>query len=189
MTNRTTIALLAGALVLVVHGQPRAQTPDGETPAEESVCDDFSGAAWGLCNAYCEAMDCDGDPRASASACDRVAAQFDSKSGGAVLPCEGCPCDFSPAGLLAANIGDGSGTELCSDQITGAGSRLAVDEVEEGGFVQVEDRSGVGLGWFCQREGQVVSEIFEFVDVLDPEGDPRFLSCREALLQTAACTP
>jgi len=40
-----------------------AQTPDETTPAEETVCDLYEGAAFGLCNAYCEAMDCDGlDP-------------------------------------------------------------------------------------------------------------------------------
>jgi len=52
-----------------------AQTPDEETPAEEVVCDGEVGAAFGLCNAFCEAMDCDSDsPRASEQACDRVAA-------------------------------------------------------------------------------------------------------------------
>ncbi len=38
MTNWTTIALMAAALLLAVPGQPRAQTTDGETPAVESVC-------------------------------------------------------------------------------------------------------------------------------------------------------
>ena len=42
-----------------------ALTPDGKTPAEETVCEGLSGAAFGLCNAYCEAMDCDGEPKAS----------------------------------------------------------------------------------------------------------------------------
>lgn len=43
-----------------------AKTPDGRTPAEETVCDGEVGAAYGLCNAYCEAMDCD-DPNHRAS--------------------------------------------------------------------------------------------------------------------------
>ena len=73
-----------------------AQTPDGETPAEESVCDDLTGKAWGLCNAYCEAMDCEsGDQQASDTACDRVLDNFLAASGGAEPPCVGdssIPC-------------------------------------------------------------------------------------------------
>jgi len=43
-----------------------ATTPDGETPAEESVCDGLPDAQFGICNAYCEAMDCDSDnPKAN----------------------------------------------------------------------------------------------------------------------------
>ena len=39
-----------------------AQTSDGETPAEEGICDglhDASPGLYGLCVAYCEAQDCD----------------------------------------------------------------------------------------------------------------------------------
>jgi hypothetical protein len=50
-----------------------AQTADGETPAVEDACDGFTGKVYGLCNAYCEAMDCDADePHASDKACTRV---------------------------------------------------------------------------------------------------------------------
>lgn len=73
-----------------------ASTADGETPAEESVCDDYQGALGGLCNAYCEALDCDSqDPRASDTACAKVAANFNKHdTTGAGLPCEqvACPC-------------------------------------------------------------------------------------------------
>ena len=34
---------------------------------DPGVCDGESGRAFGLCNAYCEAMDCDWDPNASAA--------------------------------------------------------------------------------------------------------------------------
>ena len=39
-----------------------AQTPDGDTPANEGVCDSLIGLTpglYGLCVAYCEAQDCD----------------------------------------------------------------------------------------------------------------------------------
>ena len=67
------------------------KTPDGFPPSVEDVCDDYSGAAYGLCTAYCEAMDCD-DPNvhASATGCERVATNFTKKTGDP-LPCESEP--------------------------------------------------------------------------------------------------
>ena len=84
-------------LAVVLAPATQANTPDGETPAEESVCDDeTSGKAWGLCNAYCEAMDCDADPAANPKACERVEALYTSNTGNESLPCEEvvveCPC-------------------------------------------------------------------------------------------------
>jgi hypothetical protein len=35
-----------------------AKTPDGMTPAEETVCDGLPQGLWGLCVSYCEARDC-----------------------------------------------------------------------------------------------------------------------------------
>lgn len=68
-----------------------AGTPDGLTPAVETVCDVYAGdgAAFGLCNAYCEAMDCD-DPlvHASNNACEAVAKNFTKQTGEAYLPCD-----------------------------------------------------------------------------------------------------
>jgi hypothetical protein len=64
-----------------------AQTADSETPAFEAICDGQVGAAYGLCNAYCEAMDCDSDaPQASANACIKVANKFINITG-LELPC------------------------------------------------------------------------------------------------------
>ncbi|NND00948.1 MAG: hypothetical protein HKN85_12270 [Gammaproteobacteria bacterium] len=59
-----------------------AKTPDGLTPAEETICDAFSGSAFGLCNAFCEAMDC-GDPNQAASdtGCLRVNDNFAKRTG------------------------------------------------------------------------------------------------------------
>lgn len=84
-----------------------AKTPDGKPPSEETVCDNESGAAYGLCNAYCEAMDCD-DPakRASDAGCAAVRRNFEKKTG-RPIPCElTCPC----AGLLQlfADINSGA---------------------------------------------------------------------------------
>jgi hypothetical protein len=67
-------------------GAAYAGTPDGETPAEEDVCDDYSGASYGFCVAYCEAMDCDEDPNADETACERVSERFQVKSGESDAP-------------------------------------------------------------------------------------------------------
>lgn len=53
-------------------------------------CEEYSGALKGLCNAYCEAMECAGDePNASEQACETVRGNF-IKKGGGELPCEPC---------------------------------------------------------------------------------------------------
>lgn len=64
--------------------------------AKDSVCGEYNGAAYGLCTAYCEAMDCDSvDVNASKRACERVKAQYTKLTGESALPCE-IPEDFCP---------------------------------------------------------------------------------------------
>ena len=79
--------------LLVFTGLSHADTPDGQTPAEETICDSQTGAAYGLCTAYCEAMDCDSPfPQASPTACSRVLSNYERITG-QPLPCEAtCPC-------------------------------------------------------------------------------------------------
>ena len=115
-----TIALLAA----LTPGAVYASTPDGETPAVEEICSDHAGAAFGLCNAYCEAMDChlgwDFDatttPKASPTACAKVESRFfqitgeplECAPGGSDPACptgtEGCPC--------------GDGEYQCDDELS-----------------------------------------------------------------------
>ena len=71
-----------------------SETPDGETPAEEDVCDGLNGAAYGLCVSYCEAMDCGDGNRSSERACERVRENYQRIEGtGKAFPCE-CPCNY-----------------------------------------------------------------------------------------------
>jgi hypothetical protein len=70
----------------------------GAAAAQETVCDGQTGAAYGLCTAFCEAMDCDGDdPQASQTACDKVGAKFLTITG-QNPPCavSACPCTSIP---------------------------------------------------------------------------------------------
>lgn len=94
-------------LVCIGTGAALAQTPDLMPPSRETICDNESGAAFGLCNAYCEAMDCDSaSPQASATACSKVRSKFQNVSGHDVT-CElPCPCTSIPefnATLAGAN--------------------------------------------------------------------------------------
>lgn len=79
------------ALLLICSGIAVAQTPDLMPPSQETVCDSESGAAYGLCNAYCEAMDCESaNAQASPTACTKVRDKFMNITG-RPLPCETCP--------------------------------------------------------------------------------------------------
>lgn len=95
---RTASAPLAIILGLVLHPLlAHAEKKNGGTPEEERACEaaDLHGAAWGLCNAYCEAMDCDSDdPQASDNACERVLKNWEEHEDGMTIPCEEveCPC-------------------------------------------------------------------------------------------------
>jgi hypothetical protein len=88
---RTRLRLIAtlGILISISVLPAIAQTPDGQSPSVESVCDhnELGGALKGLCTAYCEAMDCDESPIADFSACESVRSKFIDKSGGIEPPC------------------------------------------------------------------------------------------------------
>jgi len=76
------------------HAQPLSSlgTPDGVPPSGETICQGLTGAAHGLCTAYCEAMDCDSaTPQASPKACAKVADNYAKITGQGTLPCD-CPC-------------------------------------------------------------------------------------------------
>ena len=99
--------LLAAAMLVGLTNTAIAKTSDGETPAIEDICDGEVGAAFGLCNAYCEAMDCDGDaPQASDRACDKVADKYLQVTGLFNLPCEDLTC---PAPLVLCECRSTSG--------------------------------------------------------------------------------
>ena len=68
-------------------------TPDGSPPAEEAVCDDLIGAAYGLCVAFCEANDCDQFPskKGNKKACESLRANYARITGELAFPCEAAP--------------------------------------------------------------------------------------------------
>jgi hypothetical protein len=75
-----------GAAILIAAAPGAfAKTPDGMPPSQETVCSGLTGAAFGLCNAYCEAQDCDVHPRPS---CPVLRRNFEKTTGSAVFPCD-----------------------------------------------------------------------------------------------------
>jgi len=66
------------------------KTPDGQTPADETVCnallDGTHGMLYGECVAFCEAQDCDQQDVYTRS-CQRLLRNFMRKSDGVVIPC------------------------------------------------------------------------------------------------------
>ena len=94
----TTTLLLLGLSI-----GSQAQTPDGLTPAVADICTKwgFSGNVNGLCNAYCEAMDCDSaNPQASDQACNRVFDKIIVALGDTPFPtCQDVDDDSVPDGI------------------------------------------------------------------------------------------
>jgi hypothetical protein len=138
---KTCITTLLALLLLGTAGVALATTPDGQTPAEESVCDSETGAAYGLCNAYCEAMDCDSDdPHASANACSKVQAKFQQITG-RDLPCEvppvTCPCN-RPADIIFSRMVAGE-IAISSCSIAESGSIRVSNSSLIAAFVNLEN--------------------------------------------------
>jgi hypothetical protein len=193
---RSMTLTLAFALLLVCTsaGAVLAQgTPDHMPPALETVCDMEQGAAYGHCNAYCEAMDCelanDNDPstqpHASANACAKVRAKFQQTTGRDV-PCEvTCPCaeiEGTIADVLAGQIPiDG-----CSRSLNGFGGLFLFTPALPNGPIAF---SGSGEGFsICGYVGEVeVGNVLPITAEQDQE-------CRQLLEQYATskgltCTP
>lgn len=83
-----TLDELCGAANLILP-LSKMGTPDGETPSEEDVCDSLRGRgpAFGLCNAFCEAQDCDG-PGYRQSPCEQLRDNFVRLTEEVRFPCE-----------------------------------------------------------------------------------------------------
>lgn len=63
-----------------------AQTFDTQPPSREDVCDGLTGATYGICNAYCEAQDCDARP--NKPGCRQLRAKYAKLTGSEVFPCD-----------------------------------------------------------------------------------------------------
>ena len=131
----TKVIFLALILILIPTATG-AQTPDGQTPVEETYCDQYSGRKFGICNAWYEAMDCN-NPAHKASACDNLKAMLDdlsvdtSPSGDITTP---CPCfgDLTEEGFTESTDCSGVNDGLIKD--TSNGSVLTVQAIASASF-------------------------------------------------------
>ena len=154
---RTTITVILTAMALGSGLGALAQTPDGQTPAEETICsplqdDGVTKGLYGLCVAFCEAQDItdEEEPITAAeletlemsSPSGRILANYNKKKDKAAnaadpdMPCilveEPCPC-WSAEELAA--VGDGYTTTgnpdtaiSCFNSNGGPNERIFVNE-------------------------------------------------------------
>lgn len=118
MSSRS-MALFLFILVVAVTSSAVAQTPDGQTPADEQACAKYEdqGARYGLCIAYCEAQDCDNQKLPSRS-CQVIAQRFieySVKQGYVTLPINGPAISCRVNGCTDADVTYCSGREIDCD--------------------------------------------------------------------------
>ena len=123
---RNLLAGLGMVALLGLNAPAMATTPDGETPANEGVCDVLQGGTpglYGLCVAYCEAQDLDlvGDKEVPNT---KILANYRKKmrAGDPDMPCIQVPCPCWNADQLA-NVGS-MATPTCNVSTSVAQVRL-----------------------------------------------------------------
>ena len=107
----------ARPVLVVDFGKPRTACTDAG----------LTGVARGLCQAYCEALDCDANPAANAHACATLEARFSRATGGSTLLCvvdtdgdgvpdaiDDCPAEPDPDQLDADGDGIGDACDNCA---------------------------------------------------------------------------
>ncbi|BAU48052.1 hypothetical protein SVA_1490 [Sulfurifustis variabilis] len=127
MTRSSIVIAVLGCFLfsalITVSAPSMATTPDGETPANEGVCDVVKGGTpglYGLCVAYCEAQDLDivGDKEAPSN---KILANYRKKmqAGDPDMPCVKVPCPCWTEAELA-NISQSGGALSCGSTSTTA---------------------------------------------------------------------
>lgn len=116
MTSKSITLLTAAAVLLLgmtgFSSTAVASTPDGETPANEGVCDilkvdGITKGLYGLCNAYCEAQDLDTFDKGPPNV--KILANYNKKKqpGDPDMPCLQVPCPCWSDAELATITSDG----------------------------------------------------------------------------------
>lgn len=168
------IAALSGVAVWLALGTTAlAQTPDGQTPAEETVCsplkaDGITKGIYGLCVAFCEAQDhasisesITAEELASLEAAipsGRILENYNKrkKESDPAMPCikveEPCPCWTEEEFLSTSQAAhdDAPNSNACSDNWRQGGSLHSVFDTENPLNLVLAYENGMGIGPFCQ---------------------------------------
>lgn len=168
---------------------------DGLPPSEEMVCDILQGGTpglFGLCNAYCEAKDCDGFPEDDQPrSCERILGNYRDKmeAGDPDMPCldQGppppppfeCPCwSLDNLATVSMLVDDGLllGTSCATSDPDFGGS----DTVQylAGGFFTFNVTASFGFN-FCTSVGGTLP----FAELMDEE---TLQGCRDQVLALQA---
>lgn len=125
--NWAAAALLAGWAM--VGGSAIAQTPDGETPANEGVCSGLqapgiSPGLYGLCVAYCEAQDLDSFDKEPPNT--KILANYNKRKQASdpAMPCVKVPCPCWSNEDMASISGDATAA-ACN----GSSSKLQIIDI------------------------------------------------------------
>ncbi len=147
--------------LLVFTSTALCQTFDGQTPAEEHDCDSLKGAAYGLCVAYCEAQDCDGN--VTQPSCPQLRKNFEKKTGSSIFPCDTrCGDGVVNQPSEACDDGNGLACDGCSSDCTiqNLGDPGCDGGIDECAGQVCTEYSGCNLGGTCGFQG-VCGKLFD----------------------------
>lgn len=135
------------------------------------------GRAFGICNAYCEAVDCDAaNPRGSARACKRLARKFARVTGGGAPPCELADTDDDGVPDDSDNCVSEPNPSQQDTDLDGLGD--ACDNCPSESNPGQEDSYGtVGVGDACDCECFTVDDVATLIVDLQHPGTYTELNC------------
>ncbi|WOJ93802.1 thrombospondin type 3 repeat-containing protein [Congregibacter variabilis] len=147
---------------------------------KDSECASMDGRLYGLCNAYCESLDCDGSPSAPAQACASLKENFVKASGGEPLPCE-TPVPVDSDGDGVPDSADNCVATPNADQLDtdGDGVGDACDNCASQPNPDQADADSDGVGDFCDN----------CVSTANPDQTDNNLNGFGDVCEPVACTP
>jgi hypothetical protein len=150
--NWAAAAVLAGWAM--VSGTAMAQTPDGETPANEGVCNvlqasGITAGLYGLCVAYCEAQDLDSFDKSPPN--PKILANYNKRKQASdpAMPCVKPVCPCWTASEMASITDGGAGACL-----TGPNKRQIIDNTALPHFAEADTTAG---GEACRYIDRTIS--------------------------------